>query len=81
MGRDQNDNACRVTERGAGLRLAPDASAEEIAAAARRLLDEPSFRAASTALGAAIRREMSPEAAAREVELLAAPATKLRMAG
>ena len=57
MGRDQADNAARITARGAGLRLEPDATVEEIAAAARRLLDDPAFAAASRTFGEAIRRE------------------------
>ncbi|WP_159726502.1 glycosyltransferase [Methylosinus sp. Ce-a6] len=43
MGRDQNDNAARIEYHGAGLRLPREASAVEIAAAIRRLLEEPSF--------------------------------------
>jgi len=43
MGRDQNDNAARIEYHGAGLRLPREASAVEIAAAIRRLVEEPSF--------------------------------------
>ena len=50
-GRDQADNAVRVTERGAGLSLMPDASVEAIRGACERLLNEPSFRAAARRLG------------------------------
>jgi len=50
-GRDQNDNAIRVTERGAGLSLMPDASVDAIRAACRRLLEEPEFRASAKRLG------------------------------
>jgi MGT family glycosyltransferase len=50
-GRDQNDNAVRITERGAGLSLMPDASTEAIRAACKRLLNEPSFRKAAKELG------------------------------
>jgi MGT family glycosyltransferase len=56
-GRDQADNARRVTERGAGLELGADAAAEAFAGAARRLLEEPGFRAAAERLGAAVRRD------------------------
>jgi len=42
-GRDQNDNAVRVTERGAGLMLMPDAETPAIAAALNRLLTEKSL--------------------------------------
>jgi len=41
---DQPDNAARVVARGAGLRLGPDASPDQIRIAIRRILDEPSFR-------------------------------------
>ena len=58
MGRDQPDNAARIAARGAGLRLDPSASPLEIAAAITRLIDEPAFRDAARAWGAAIRREM-----------------------
>lgn len=53
-GRDQEDNAARVTERGAGIKLAPTASVAELEAAIRRLLNEPSFADAAKALGDAI---------------------------
>jgi MGT family glycosyltransferase len=56
-GRDQNDNAKRVTERGAGLELPASASAEDFAEAARRLLEEPGFRASAERLGQAVRAE------------------------
>jgi MGT family glycosyltransferase len=50
-GRDQNDNAVRVTERGAGLSLMPGATVEELRAACERLLSDPSLRAAAQRLG------------------------------
>jgi MGT family glycosyltransferase len=53
-GRDQNDNAVRVTERGAGLALPPSASAEDIRIALSRLLSEPSFAEAAEAFGARV---------------------------
>jgi MGT family glycosyltransferase len=71
MGRDQLDNATRVTERGAGLRLEPDASSEAIAAAVRRLLDEPGFRNATTRLGSSLRAEAQSDEAVAELERLA----------
>lgn len=69
QGRDQFDNAARVVESGAGLRLPPDAPAADIAAALQRLLSEPGFAQAAAALG----RRISADAAARsaEAELLA----------
>lgn len=56
-GRDQAENAVRVTERGAGLKLSAGASQSEIETALRRLLNEPSFTAAARKLGAAIAEE------------------------
>jgi MGT family glycosyltransferase len=71
MGRDQHDNAARVSHRGAGLTLPPNASPDAIAAAARRLLDEPAFRAAAEGLGAAIRADEAARDAAAALEALA----------
>jgi MGT family glycosyltransferase len=71
MGRDQNDNAARVVHRGAGLTLPADANAETIAAAVRRLLDEPAFRTVAQALGAAIRADEAARDAAARLEALA----------
>ena len=68
MGRDQLDNATRVTERGAGLRLEPDAGADAIAAAVRRLLDEQGFREAAARLGARLRADAHGDEAAAELE-------------
>ena len=44
MGRDQNDTAAGVVHHGAGVRLSPAASTDRIAAAVRRVLDDPSYR-------------------------------------
>jgi MGT family glycosyltransferase len=70
MGRDQNDNAARVVHRGAGLTLPADAGVDTIAAAVRRLLDEPAFKAAAQALGAAIRADEAARDAAARLEAL-----------
>lgn len=53
-GRDQDENAVRVVERGAGLRLAATATQEEIEAALQRLITEPAFAQAAQRLGNAI---------------------------
>jgi UDP:flavonoid glycosyltransferase YjiC (YdhE family) len=71
MGRDQNDNAARVAHRGAGLTLPADARPETIAAAVRRLLDEPAFKSAAQALGSAIRADEAARDAAVVLEALA----------
>ncbi len=68
MGRDQLDNATRVTERGAGLRLEPDAGVDAIAATVRRLLDEPGFREAAARLGVRLRADAEGDAAVAELE-------------
>ncbi|HEX7948232.1 MAG TPA: glycosyltransferase [Phenylobacterium sp.] len=56
-GRDQNDNAIRVTERGAGLSLPPSATTAEIREALSRLLAEPTFAASARVLGDAVAHE------------------------
>ena len=68
MGRDQDDNAARVFARGAGLRLRPSASPTRIAAAVRRLLDEPGFRASAERLGRIIRDDAAADRAVKELE-------------
>jgi UDP:flavonoid glycosyltransferase YjiC (YdhE family) len=70
---DQPDNAARVVARGAGIRLSPDATAEQIRAALQRILDEPSFRdGALLRLGRAIATDEGACTAADEIETLAA---------
>jgi UDP:flavonoid glycosyltransferase YjiC (YdhE family) len=76
-GRDQNDNAVRVTARGAGLSLPPDASTTEIRACLQRLLDEPQFRSAAATLGAAVAREAADSPVVAELEALAQPARRV----
>ncbi|HEV2365386.1 MAG TPA: glycosyltransferase [Caulobacteraceae bacterium] len=70
-GRDQNDNAVRVTERGAGLALPATASAEEIGAALARLLNEPGFALAARRLGGAVAREVAQSPVVEALEELA----------
>jgi UDP:flavonoid glycosyltransferase YjiC (YdhE family) len=71
LGRDQLDNAARVQHHGAGVRLKPKAKPEAIAAAVRRVLDEPSYRVAAERLAAAIAAETARDQAAEELEGLA----------
>jgi MGT family glycosyltransferase len=71
LGRDQLDNAARVVHHGAGLRLKPKASSEAIAAAVRRVLDEPSFAASAERLAAAIAVGTADDLAVKELEELA----------
>ena len=70
IGRDQPDVAARVVASGAGLRLRPGASPRKIAAAVRRVLNEPSFRAAAARMGDAIRRDLASDRAVTELEAL-----------
>jgi MGT family glycosyltransferase len=70
MGRDQNDNAARVTARGAGLRLGPDASVDAIAAAITDLLASPNYRRDAKTLGEAIARDSETRSAAALIEAL-----------
>lgn len=71
-GRDQTDNAVRVTERGAGLALPPTASTDELRAAMRRLLDEPGFTDAARDLGDAVAHEAACSPVVETLEGLAA---------
>jgi MGT family glycosyltransferase len=70
-GRDQGDNAVRVTERGAGLALAPNASVADIRSAIARLLAEPEFTHAAHRLGAAVARETAESPVIEVLEHLA----------
>ena len=67
LGRDQPDNAARVTERGAGVRVSAEASADDIAKAIRTVLSEPGYRAAAKALGARIAADAEARSAEREL--------------
>jgi MGT family glycosyltransferase len=67
-GRDQNDNAVRVTERGAGLSLMPVASVDDIRSAGKRLLSEPSFRISAKWLGNLVAEEAQESRIVEELE-------------
>ena len=67
-GRDQADNAVRVTARGAGVALKRSAEPDVIAAAVRRVLQNPSYRAAAQQLGEAVRRDAAGDALISELE-------------
>jgi MGT family glycosyltransferase len=71
-GRDQADNAARVVANGAGLRLPPDASEAEIAAAVNRLITDPQFRVAARRLGDAVQADMIASGLVREMEAIVA---------
>lgn len=69
-GRDQDGNAARIAEHGAGLVVPNDAGTAEIAAAAARLLEEPRFAASARRLGEAVAREMAESPVVEELEAL-----------
>jgi len=71
MGRDQHDNAIRVTTRGAGLTLGRNAPTSEIGAALSRLLSDSSFRAAAQRLAGEIAGGAGTADFVAEVEALA----------
>ncbi|MFG3715045.1 glycosyltransferase [Micromonospora sp. NPDC047730] len=70
-GRDQADNAVRVTERGAGLRLPRTAPPKKIARTVRRVLEDPSYARAAAVLGEAIRRDAESQVLLETLENLA----------
>ncbi len=73
-GRDQGDNAVRVTERGAGLSLNPEASTDVMRSALSRLIGEPSFRLGAKRLGDAVAHEVETSRVLEELEGVAATA-------
>lgn len=74
-GRDQADNAARVSERGAGLTVSRTAPTEEIRAALTRLIFEPEFRTAARTLGDAIDAEARASSLIADLEALAKSAS------
>ena len=73
-GRDQADTAARVTARGAGIVLRPNARPAALAAAIRQLLQRDRYGAAARALGDAIRHEIDATALLRELETISSDA-------
>lgn len=69
-GRDQVDNAARVTHRGAGLAVDSSASVAKLRVALERLLNEPGFTASAVALGQRIRNEAAGYCVASRLEEL-----------
>ena len=67
-GRDQADNAVRVSTRGAGVSVSRSAKPEKIAAAVRRVLDDPRFRTGAERLGEAFRRDAATGRLVAELE-------------
>jgi MGT family glycosyltransferase len=73
-GRDQNDNAIRITERGAGLSLMPDAPMGQIRLACERLLKDESFRISAKRLGDLVAAEAENSPIVQELEAAACQA-------
>ena len=67
-GRDQADNAARVTARKAGVSINRNGDPATIAAAVRRVLDDTSYRQAAEQLGWSIRRDASSGALVAQLE-------------
>ena len=57
LGRDQPNNAARITHRGAGLQLAPDAAIAAIAHTVERLLRDREITHRAAELGATVRAD------------------------
>lgn len=69
-GRDQPDNAARLTHHGAGVKVPRNASPGKIAAAVQRVLDDPSYRTAAARLGAQLQAETDRDLAVAELDAL-----------
>ena len=74
MGRDQNDNAARVTARGAGVRVSPKASATAIRKAVVKVLGNESYLNAARPLGERILKDARQSLAAEILEEIACEA-------
>jgi MGT family glycosyltransferase len=72
-GRDQDDTAVRVTERGAGIALKRTAQPKAIAAAVTEVLGNASFRASARRLGESVRLDADDAALLRELEDIPVP--------
>jgi UDP:flavonoid glycosyltransferase YjiC (YdhE family) len=77
---DQPANAARVVARGAGVRLAADATPDRIRLALRRVLDSPRYRAGARRLATLLAGADGAETAARELESLGQAAQRHRRA-
>jgi UDP:flavonoid glycosyltransferase YjiC (YdhE family) len=79
-GRDQNDNAVRVTARGAGAMLPASSAAHEYRAAIEYLLADPRYAAAAQALGERVADEVHNSPVVEALERLAARSGERRQA-
>ena len=71
-GRDQADNAVRVTTRGAGLMVPAESGSEAFRTAIASVLADPAYAAAAQTLGARIAEEVHNSPVVDELEALAA---------
>jgi MGT family glycosyltransferase len=67
-GRDQAENAARVTARGAGIKRPRKARPDKLAAAVRKIIDDPSYRANAGRLGESVRRDAARSSLVEELE-------------
>lgn len=79
-GRDQADNAVRVTSRGAGVSVRRSAAPSKIAGALRRVIDDPSFADNAERLGASLRRDAADGRLVSELEDVAPAASPVHPA-
>jgi UDP:flavonoid glycosyltransferase YjiC (YdhE family) len=71
-GRDQPDNAARVQAAGAGIRLSPKASAQDIRTAVADVLADGRYRDAAQRMATEIAADLREDLALAELEALAA---------
>ena len=71
MGRDQDDTAARVVHHGAGVRLSPKASTDQIRAAIGKVLAHQQYRVAAERLAEAIAAECETSTLVTDLEGLA----------
>jgi UDP:flavonoid glycosyltransferase YjiC (YdhE family) len=74
--RDQPDNAARVVEAGAGLRVGRSASAAKLRAAIKTVLGDPAMKAGATRMAAALNRSDGTDAVIDGIERLAPPGAR-----
>jgi UDP:flavonoid glycosyltransferase YjiC (YdhE family) len=70
FGRDQKDNGARVEACGAGVTVPATAGSARIAAAIRRVLEEPAFRESARRMAGIIARDVREDRAVAEMEAL-----------
>lgn len=81
LGRDQLDVAARVVHRGAGVRVAASAGAQEMAEALRAVLDAPQYREAAQRIARVIAQEVAEDRAVAAIEDLIGTGTDASLTG